>query len=157
MKRQLILILALTAVASCEVGPSTTPFGLPGTIVSGTWYMNTANDSTLPVMISERRVGVTLEQVFLDSAQLTVYGVGGAWDQRYWIRVNHSGIEDRKEVVLDIGTYAANGAAYAFTSSVRARVFALTVRSPFALSTVEPMVAFTDSTPVRGFYRGTRP
>ena len=157
MKRHLILFLALAGVASCEVGPSTTPFGLPGTLVSGTWYLNTANDSTLPVKISERRVGVTLEQVYLDSAQLTVYGVGGAWDQRYWIRVDHSGIEDRKEVVLDLGTYAPDGAIYVFTSSVRNRVFELNARALFAVTTVEPMVAFAGATPVRGFYRDTRP
>ncbi len=160
MRLPCLAVPLLLAVIACgdDVGPTPPPPG--GTLISiedGTWYLQTADGETLPTKISERFIGVTLEEVFLDSAQLTVDSFDGRYAERYWLRVNHTAVEDRREFVYDEGSYAEGSGAFVFNSTVRARTFTITTPSATELLVVEPMLFYPGATSIEGVYRRTRP
>lgn len=161
--RRCIAVLAVALLAGCDEGTiAAGPGGGTLPLPEGYWYLNTANDSGLPSVISERIVGVALERTILDSAVLNVID-DGRWTQRYWYRVFVTGLLDRTEVVIDEGTWAQAPAGspdntYVLTSTVRARTAEVSFAPPATeLRTIEPMLFFSGAPSVEGAYRRTRP
>lgn len=157
--RALPLLLVLLA-AACEAdgsgpsGPPVTPL-LP--IGDGTWYLHTANSVALPAKVSERTIGVTIEEVFVDSARLWFDNFSGSYQQRIWIRVNHTGVEDRKDFVFDEGLFSLGSGAYVLNSAVRSRTLTVTTPSATELLTAETMAFHSGADLVAGMYRRTPP
>ena len=149
-------LLAIVSFAACDAGgiPPLGPGQIP--LFPRTWYMHTANDSTLPAVIATRIIGAALESTVLDSAQLTV-NVDGTYSQRYWLRVFVTSVFDRGEVVSDDGTWASDPTGYTFNSTIRTRQLRLTIPETGRVRTVEPMVFFTSAPSTVGLYRSTRP
>lgn len=152
------LVVLLSTLGACDAENSASPVPIqPTTLPPGTWYMHAADDSTLPARIATRTVGVALEETFLDSARLVI-AYNGLWSQRYWLRVNVSGLLDRTEVVLDEGIWGPPfSATYAFNSNVRTRTFSITVSDSTTIRTIEPMLFWTAAPTTSGVYRSTRP
>lgn len=153
--RFLVLVLAL---ASCD---SSTPAALPPPtgafpLIPGTWYMHSANDSTLPATISARTVGVAQESSLLDSSRLTISS-DGSYQQRYWYRVFVGTTLDRSEVVHDEGLWVLTGSEYRLISSLRARTSTLTVPQLGRVITDEQMVFYSSAPRTTGVYRLSRP
>lgn len=155
--------LAVAVLTACDEGTITSgPGGGTLPLPEGYWYLNTANDSGLPAVISERTVGVALERTILDSAVINVLD-DGTWTQRYWYRVFVTGILDRTEVVVDQGTWAEAPAGspdntYLLTSTIRPRVSEVSFAPPATeLLSVEPMLFYSNAPSVEGAYRRTRP
>ena len=154
-----IVVVLMVALAACDGGPAAPRDGLdaaPSPLTIGIWYLNAANDSSLPATISERFIGVTPEQSIVDSARLTVR-VDQYYEQRTWLRVLHNGQLDRTELVVDEGTWIATAVDYQFTSSTRPRIFSLTVSNGTIATTLERMVFFANAPVTTGRYRMTRP
>jgi hypothetical protein len=157
LKRIALVLVSASAVMSCQEDATTAP-PITGAFPIGTgyWYMNTVNDSAMGSVISTRIAGVAQEKTYLDSAWLLV-GVDGTYEQRYWTRVFLTGLLDRKETVIDYGTWALAGDTYEFTSNVRERVFLIAPTINGRLRSLEPMVFYTDPPESEGEYRRTRP
>ena len=149
------MLLSATVVA-CDSG-STLPVATGSfPLVPALWYMRSANDSALPATIATRAVGIAQEQTIVDSAQLTVYS-NGDYRQRYWLRILINGALDRTEVVLDEGVLTKLQPVYEFSSTVRARVFTVTVPQSGTVITSEPMVFFSSAPTTTGRYQLTPP
>ena len=146
------LFAALTA---CGEDSGTTVILSP-TLRVGTWYLHEANDDALPSLIAERFVGIATEQTYLDSASITVL-VGGAWEQRHYIRVLVSGALDRQELLFDRGDWARGSVGYSFVSDLRSRTFSATLPFASLLTTTEPVLSWSSAPSVSGSYRQTRP
>lgn len=157
LRTTVVALLLTAAVAACGADVAPLPPAGPQPLPTGTWYMRTANGLALPAKISERFISVTFEEIFLDSAKLEIDGSGTQYVQRYRTRVNHNGLQDRAESLVDAGTIAQTGNTYTFTSSQQARTFTVTVLSAAQFRTTEPMVFHTDATPVTGIYQATPP
>jgi hypothetical protein len=156
--RTLLPLGALVAtLAACGDGAGgvTPPAIVP--ITSGTWYMHTANDEALPTVISERFIGAVFEEVYLDSSWIAVDVPSGTWEQRFWTRVHLQQLEDRRDVVVDEGTFLLTENTYTFVSSLRARIFSVGLVSATELLTNEPMALHTGAPTVLGRYRPTPP
>lgn len=153
-----LLIFAALSGSSCDARNAAAPVPIdPRALPPGVWYLNTANDSSLPVKIASRSVGVALEETFLDSARLTIE-YDGFWKQRYWLRVIVSGSLDRSEVVLDEGVWGPPfSATYAFNSTARMRTFSASALDSTTVRTTEPMLTWIAAPVVSGHYRPTRP
>lgn len=155
------LAVLMFVVSGCgeDVGGLVNPLPPAPPISSGTYFLHTADSSTLPALISERIVWVALEETFLDSAQLTVDAGAGTWEQRYWLRIFITGVEDRREVVIDLGEYtvSTSTANFTFGSSVRDRTFAVASNSATQFTTSERMVFYANAPTITGVYRTTRP
>ena len=130
--------------------------GALGPLIPATWYMRTANDSVLPATISVRTIGVAQEETVLDSARLVVNS-DGTYAQRYWLRIFVSTVLDRSEVVVDEGTWTVTSTAFQFTSTIRARAFAVTSPQFGRLTSQERMVFFGSAPTTAGGYRLTPP
>jgi hypothetical protein len=156
LKRILLVAFAAVVTVSCEdtgtgiVDPGPLPLG------TGQWFLNTADDSVLGSTIAQRTVGVALERTVVDSGSLFI-NADGAYEQRYWLRIFVTDVLDREETVIDIGTWAAIGSSFTFTSSVRTRTFTVTPAIDDRLFTAEPMVFWADPPQTEGLYRRTRP
>lgn len=149
--------LLVVAVACGDVTAPGVPVLEPKELTSGTWYMHSADGEDLPAKISERNVGVALEETFVDSARLVV-SVNGVWRQSYWIRVNVSGNLDREELITDEGIWGPPfSAVYGFTSSIRARAFSVTVVSDDEITSSEKLLFYVGASAVTGVYRTARP
>lgn len=159
-RRPRALLIALLLAAGCEsdgttpVGPGPSPL-LP--IADGNWFLNSVNSSALPAKVSERFIGVTLEEVYVDSAQLVINNFTDSYQQRYWTRVMHSGVEDRREFVYDEGLFSIGSGAYVFNSTVRSRTFTLTTPGLTLVRSAEQMATHNGADVVAGDYARTRP
>ena len=146
--------LLLAFAVACDGTGTAAPPDIPGlgAVRPGTWYMHAANGTILPAVISDRFIGISPEQTFLDSARFLV-DPNGTYQQLYWIRVLVTGTLDREEVVLDQGFWSSFGGDNQFRSLVRPR--ALSVGFP----TAEPdTIDRTDAVLVRRSSRlGTLP
>lgn len=157
--RRLLLAAILTVgVAACDDKTGVTPPPTTGgPLIPGTWYMHEANADTLPAKISERIVGVALEQTYLDSAQLIV-NADLTYSQRFWTRVLITSTLDRSDVVIDNGTFGSEGQGFRLVSSVRARQFTMVVPALGRITTSEQMVFFVNAPPLTtGSYQLSRP
>ncbi len=157
VKRIAVLLLGVGAILSCEVSTSTSPppqGALP--LATGFWFLHTADDSAVSATIAERTVGIALERTVVDSASLFIES-DGSYEQRYWIRVFVTGVLDRSETVIDLGTWALNVDTYTFTSAVRTREFSVTPTVTGQLRTLERMVFWLDAPETTGIYHRTRP
>lgn len=152
-----LLLVSLLAACGDDEGSGPLSPNPPQPIAEGAWYLHTVDGAALPTQISDRFVGVTQEQIFLDSARLEVDYVTGRYEQRWWTRVLHTGVLDRREFVYDEGTFAETGAYFTFTSTVRTRAFTLTVPTATDVVTTEQFVFFAGATVKTGTYRQTRP
>ncbi len=150
-----VLLLASGCGEDDVVAPPPPGGGFPLTL--GTWHMHAVNDTALPARVAVRFVGVTVEESFVDSAQLSVDPFEQTYVQRYWLRVNHTGVLDRQEFVYDEGSFVPSAGGYTFASSTRVRTFSVTVPAVGQVTTTEPMVFFVGATPVTGTYRLSRP
>lgn len=152
-----VLAIALTfgALGACEDEGTTTPPVIPP-LGAGNWYMHSANGVDLPAEISRRFIGLVDEQTFLDSSRIEVFSTG-TWEQRYYLRILHTGVLDRADVVSDEGTWAVIGNLNEFTSSLRPRTFEVGVADAFMFASDEPMVFFPGAPNVIGIYRTTKP
>lgn len=156
LKRIAVMLATIAAAVSCaDNGLAPLP---PGSVPldARRWYMNLADDSALSSTIATRSVGVAQERTQLDSAFLDVK-IDGSYEQRYWLQIFVNGVLDRAETVIDFGTWRMSGASYAFTSSVRARVFSVETPVNGRLETLETMVFFQNPPETAGEYRHTRP
>lgn len=157
-RARLSLIGLVVALACGDGTGSSGPPPTPGPLESGPWYLHTANGDPLPAKISERIVGVALEETFVDSARIDVDLNAGTWEQRYWIRVLVTGVLDRQEVVIDFGDYAIGpGMTYLFTSDVRTRSLVIGSVTSLSFVSTEPMLFYVDAPDVTGLYRTTPP
>lgn len=154
--RRFAIALGVAALGACDEEGTTTPPPVLVPLGDGTYYMHSANGIALPAEISRRFIGVVDEQTMLDSARIEVVS-GGAWRQRYWIRVLHTGVLDRSEVVIDEGTWAVSGNLNLFTSTIRTRTFNVGVDDATRFASDEPMVFYPGAPRVLGIYRTTRP
>jgi hypothetical protein len=119
--------------------------------------MHEANGNELPeAEIARRFVGVTDEQTLVDSARIDIRQ-NGTWEQRYWLRVLHTGALDRAEFVLDQGAWTDDGFAMTFVSALRPRTFTMSATTLAEATSNEPMVFFTGAVNVTGTYRPTEP
>lgn len=156
---RVLAAIPLALIASCDGNGVTTPPPppTPAPLPPGIWFMHEANDEALPAMIADRIVGVAQEQTFLDSARLVV-GANGAWEQRYWFRVNVTQNLDRAETILDEGTWGPPySATYLFESNVRARTFSATIPRSGVVLTNEVMLHYVGASAVTGRYLQTHP
>ena len=128
----------------------------PTPIVGPTWYLHTANDTTLPTRIASRVIGVVVEETYLDSAQIALDSAG-TYEERYWIRVYLAGGLDRADAVVDRGTWTESLGTYRLTSGLRARALTLTSPDSGRLVSTEPMASYLTAPPTAGLYRRTRP
>lgn len=152
-----LALACAVAITSCEEnGTTAPPLTGPLPIGTGFWYMNTADDSTLSTTIATRVVGVAQERTQLDSSFINI-GADGTYEQRFWLQIFVTGVLDRRETVIDYGTWALSGDSYLFTSSVRERDFLVAPTINGRLQTLEPMVSFVDPPETAGDYRRTRP
>lgn len=156
MLRALAVLCLALSVAACDEDTGTTPPPVDVPLPPGTWFMHSANGLALPAEISRRFVGLVDEQTILDSARFTITGLGD-WEQRYWTRVLHIGVLDRRELVIDEGTWASAGGINTFTSTLRGRTFGITVIDDDEIVSDEPMVFFPNAINVTGVYRTTPP
>jgi hypothetical protein len=156
--RTLLPLLALaTTLVACADGAGTTTPPVTPPLVGGAWFMHIANDTALPARISERFIGAVYEEIFLDSARIVIDDVAGTWEQRYWTRVNLQQVEDRRDFIIDEGTFVLTGATYTLTSTVRNREFSIVVWTPFQFETQERMALHTGAPIVEGLYRNSPP
>lgn len=128
----------------------------PTPVVGPTWFLHTANDTTLPARIAVRVIGVVGETTYLDSAQIALDSAG-TYEERYWIRVFLAGTLDRADAVVDRGTWTASLGTYTLTSGLRTRTLTLTSPDSGRLVSAEPMVTYINAPLTAGVYRRTRP
>lgn len=147
---------AISLVSCGDPGQINDPPGPPGYLNGGVWFMHTANDSTLPAVISTRTVGVALEQTILDSARLVVE-TDGSWVQRHWYRVLVTSTVDRVDAVYDIGSWVSAPNGYVFTSRVRPREFTITAPLVGVLESAEPILSYVGAPIVTGRYQLDHP
>lgn len=158
MRPSAFLALFLLGLAGCDASTTTAPpVTGGGPLVPGTWYMHTADGDTLPAKISTRIVGVAQEITYLDSAQLVIRA-DLTYEQRYWTRTTVTTILDRTDAVIDLGTFTSALGGFNLSSSVRSRLFTMSVPSLGNLTTREQMVFFESDPPVTtGTYKLSRP
>lgn len=133
----LILAFAVACDGPGTAAPPVIPG--PGAVVPGTWYMHAANGTNLPAVISDRFIGISPEQTFLDSARLLI-STDGSYKQRYWIRILITGSLDREEVVLDEGFWTSFGDDNRFRSFVRDRTLSVGFPAPGRVRTSEQLL-----------------
>ena len=148
----LVSVLLAAACGGDQVLLPTTPTP----VVGPTWYLQAANDTTLPARIAARVIGVVTEATYLDSAQIALDSAG-TYEQRYWIRVYLSGTLDRADAVVDRGTWTASLGTYTLTSGLRTRALALTAPDSGRLVSSEPFITYLTAPLTAGRYGRTRP
>jgi hypothetical protein len=157
MRLRLLVAAALLVLAGCDEEASTEPPTLGGPLIPGTWYMHAADGDTLPAEISVRPTGVAQEKTIIDSSQLVIRS-DLTYSQRYWARVLLNEVLDRREVIIDEGTFATEHTGFRLSSSLRTREFTMFVPTLGTLNTSEQMVFFEVDPPITsGTYRLTRP
>jgi hypothetical protein len=157
--RRLACLTLVLLLVACDEGENGTPLEPPPPrpIAEGTWYMHAANGQLLPTRISDRFIGVTQEEIFVDSAQLSVDYVTGTYRQRAWTRVNHTGVEDRREFIFDEGTFAQEPSGFTFSSTTRARTVTIAVPDATKLESTETLAFHAGAATLTGTYRQLRP
>ena len=102
LRRYAVIALLASATLGCGEADPAGPPPIPGLLIPGTWDMDEANNENLPTRISSRLISVVQEEVFLDSAQITI-DENNAYVRRAWVRVFYAGTLDRSDVVTDEG------------------------------------------------------
>ena len=157
MRHRLLVAAALLVLAGCESDGGTAPPTLGGPLIPGTWYMHSADGEALPAEISVRPTGVAQEKTIIDSARLEIRA-DLTYSQRYWARVLLNEVLDRREVIIDEGTFATEHTGFRLSSSLRTRLFTMFVPTLGTLNTSEQMVFYEVDAPITsGVYRLTRP
>lgn len=154
MLRILTLATACIVITACGDDSPMATLPLPSPIPGGEWRLQSANDLSLPAKISERSVGVAIEESYLDSAKIFINDTTGTWEQRAWIRVLHMGVEDRRDLMIDMGYYQVNAAGtnFSFSSDIRSRNYDALLLSPALLRTSEPLLFYVGAEPIIGLY-----
>ena len=148
-------ILALVA-ATLACGDDTTA-PAPIALVRTVWYLHEADTTALPARIHQRTLGVILEETYVDSAELSLTAQD-TYEQTIYLRIEHNGLPDRSEIVIDRGLLTAEGAGYRLTSTMRTRDFTLRTSATGVLDSEEEMLFLESGRPLTlGRYRLIRP
>ncbi|MDX2182649.1 MAG: hypothetical protein SFW08_01575, partial [Gemmatimonadaceae bacterium] len=131
--------------------PAPPPPPPPPAISAGTFDLSQADGQSLPAYIAHRQIDGRLEQVYVDSARLTVTD-NGRYEQRIWTRRLHNGALAFRDTWVDAGSWQLDGQAYRFTSTGGGR--SLTVRTSASpiLQVTESMVGWPQAGLVVGVY-----
>jgi hypothetical protein len=152
-RARMILLMCSLALAGCDDDATAPPPQPSFPLLAGLWRLDRANGVEIPgAEIARRLIGVLDEQTVLDSAWIEVEA-DGTWEQRYFLQVFHNAVFDRSEVVVDRGTWTADGNENSFVSSIRTRSFPLMVIQSTHTVSAEQMVFFANAPLVTGDYR----
>lgn len=109
-----LCILALLVLAPACRDAVVAPVA-PPPLDPGVWHLTLSDGQAPPALVGHRLVQGDLEQVFADSAQLTIDGDGG-WSITSWLQTYRNGQPYLKTVQAEYGSWAWQDTAYVFTS-----------------------------------------
>lgn len=114
--RRVIPLALIVLVASCD-DAATAPIEPtpPPPPEAAVWHLTLSDGQAPPALVAHRLVQGSLEQVFADSAQLTI-GAAGQWTLTSWLRTYRGGQPYLASVQTEHGTWAWQDTAYVFIS-----------------------------------------